>query len=128
MRIAFLATTLAAALVAAAPASAQRVSLADRVAALEQHAADNRGDVDLLNQVTALKSEVQTLRAQIEELQHKQQQADESAKNQYLDLDGRLNRLEGGTPSTPAAPVPKPGAASQGNASVNTNTDANRSG
>ena len=102
MRHFFIATTLAAALVAAAPASAQRVSLADRVAALEQQAANNQGNVDLLNQVTQLKSEVQALRSQIEELQQQQEQAKQASRNQYLDLDGRLNRLEGGAASPPA--------------------------
>ena len=102
---------LAAALVAAAPAFAQRASLADRVAALEQQAANNQGNVDLLNQVTALKSEVQALRAQLEELQHQDEQFKQSNRSQYLDLDGRLNRLEGGkapvapSSSTPATPT-----------------------
>src|SRR5690606_28855067 len=82
-----------------APAAmAQRASLAERVAALEQRAATDRGNVDLLNQVNALKAEVQALRAQFEELQHQQQKAQTDARNQYLDLDGRLVRLEGGTP------------------------------
>jgi tol-pal system protein YbgF len=103
MRHFFIATTLAAALVAAAPASAQRASLADRVAALEQQASNNQGNVDLLNQVTQLKSEVQALRSQIEELQQQQEQAKQASRNQYLDLDGRLNRLEGGAASPPAA-------------------------
>src|SRR5690606_19001354 len=40
----------AGAALAASPAFAQRASLADRVAALEQQAANNRGNVDLLNQ------------------------------------------------------------------------------
>lgn len=100
---------IAAALVAAAPASAQRVSLADRVAALEQQAASsqsaqNQGNVELLNQVTQLKSEMQALRAQVEELQHQLEQQKQGNRSQYLDLDGRLTRLEGGTP---AAPVPQ---------------------
>jgi tol-pal system protein YbgF len=103
MRHFFIATTFAAALVAAAPASAQRASLADRVAALEQQASNNQGNVDLLNQVTQLKSEVQALRSQIEELQQQQEQAKQASRNQYLDLDGRLNRLEGGAASPPAA-------------------------
>lgn len=90
-------------LVAATPAMAQRTSLAERVAALEQQAAGNRGNVDLVNQVTELKGEVQALRAQIEELQHQQQQASESGKNQYLDLDSRLGRLEGGAPAASPA-------------------------
>jgi len=97
--------TLAAALVAAAPAFAQRASLAERVAALEAQAANNQGNVDLLNQVQQLRGEVQQLRAQIEELQQQNEQLKQNNKNQYLDLDGRLNRLESGAmPTTPAAP------------------------
>src|SRR6476660_3155310 len=96
----------AAAFVAAAPAQAQRASLADRVAALEQQAANNQGNVDLLNQVNALKSEVQSLREQLEELQHQNEQLKQTSRSQYLDLDGRLNRLEGGaTPATAAPPA-----------------------
>lgn len=108
---------LAAALVAAAPASAQRMSLADRVAQLEQRAADNQANVDLLNQVNQLKTEVQALRAQVEELNHQLKQQQDSGKAQYLDLDGRLNRLEGGqgAPVAPAeagdTPAPAPSAA-----------------
>jgi tol-pal system protein YbgF len=93
-------------LFACAPALAQRASLAERVAALEQQAANNQGNVDLLNQVTALKNEVQTLRAQLEDLQHETAQLRQSSHDQYLDLDGRINRLEGGT--APAAPAASP--------------------
>ena len=100
-----------AALVAAAPAYAQRASLADRVAALEQQAANNQGNVDLLNPVTQLKSEVQALRAQIEELQQQAEQQKQGQRAQYLDLDGRVNRLEGGVPSTSAPRTPAAAAA-----------------
>ena len=102
----------------AAPASAQRASLADRVAALEQQAANNRGNVDLLNQVTQVKNELQALRSQIEELQRKNEQLESTNRAQYLDLDGRLNRMEGGAPgptldpgSVPAATAPAAAAA-----------------
>jgi TolA-binding protein len=102
VRIPVVAVSLA--LLAFAPvAGAQRASLAERVAALEQRAATDQGNVDLLNQVNALKSDVQALRAQIEELQHKQQQMDEAGRNQYLDLDGRIDRLEGGSTVAPSA-------------------------
>ena len=103
MRSLLTATMLAAALVAAAPAQAQRASLADRVAALEQQAANNQGNVDLLNQVNALKSDVQALRAQLEDLQHQNEQLKQTSRSQYLDLDGRLNRLEGGAAPAPAS-------------------------
>lgn len=117
-RTVFVPFVFAAALVAAAPASAQRASLSDRVAALEQQAANNQGNVDLLNQVTQLRSELQSQRAQIEELQHQLEQLKSTGRSQYLDLDGRLNRLEGGaaaptldpdsvpTTSPPAASTP----------------------
>ena len=86
---------------------AQRASLAERVTALEARAANNQGNVDLLNQVNQLKTEVAQLRAQLEELQQQDEQSQRSARSQYLDLDGRLNRLENGAPanraSTPGA-------------------------
>lgn len=116
MRYPAMATLLAAVLVAAAPASAQRASLAERVAALEQQAANNQGNIDLLNQVTQLKTELQALRSQLEELQQQQEQAKQSTRNQYLDLDGRLDRLEGGgvAPATAAAAqLPTPAAAGE---------------
>src|SRR6476619_5323401 len=100
----------------AAPAMAQRASLAERVAALEQQAANNQGNVDLLNQVTTLRSDVQALRAQIEDLQHQNEQLRQSSHDQYLDLDGRLTRIEGGTAASttpraaPTAAVEKPSA------------------
>lgn len=106
MRSFVLAAAIAVALVAAAPASAQRASLADRVAVLEQRAANNQANVDLLNQLSQLKSELQALRAQVEELQQLNDQARQSSRSQYLDLDGRLNRLEGGDVTTPSAPAP----------------------
>lgn len=114
MRKLLIAIVIAAALVAAVPASAQRASLADRVAVLEQGAANNQANVDLLNQVNQLKSEVQALRAQIEELQQQGEQSKQTSRSQYLDLDGRLNRLEGGapaavnSPATGVAPAPAP--------------------
>jgi tol-pal system protein YbgF len=101
MRIPTRSLLLALALGAAAtPTFAQRASLADRVARLEQQAANNQGNVDLLNQVTQLRSEVQALRAQLEELQQQNEQLKQSARNQYLDLDGRITQLEG-RPSSP---------------------------
>jgi tol-pal system protein YbgF len=98
-----LVAAIASAFVVTTPAAAQRASLADRVAALEQRAANNQGNVDLLNQVTQLKAEVSSLRSQIEELQQTNEQAQSTARAQYLDLDGRLNRLEGS-----GVPVPQP--------------------
>ena len=100
---------LAAAAVAAlasAPAAAQRASLGERVSALEAQAANNQGNIDLLNQLTALRDEVRSLRGQIEELQQQNQALETAMRNQYLDVDDRLNTLEGGSPSAPASGEP----------------------
>lgn len=67
-------------------------------------AAAPQGSVELLNQVTVLRNEVQALRAEIEELQRQQRLQADNARSQYLDLDSRLARLEGGAP-VPAGAV-----------------------
>jgi len=123
----------AATLVVAAPAWAQRASLADRVAALEARAGDTSANVDLLNQVNQLRQEIVTLRSQVEELQQQNEQLKSSNRSQYLDIDGRLNRLESGQgggggglelpdPVGDASPAPAAGAnaqAARGNAGGN---------
>lgn len=104
--------TVAAALVAAAPAFGQRLSLADRVARLEQQQADReqgagQANLELLNRVTELQSEVATLRSVVEELQHELQQLRQRGREQYIDLDSRLERLEGAAaPAGAAAAAP----------------------
>lgn len=92
---------VAAALVAAAPAHAQRQSLADRVGSLEQQMYNNSANQDLLNQINQLRQQVTSLQASIEQLQHDNAQLKQSAQDQYLDLDSRLNRLEGALPPRP---------------------------
>ena len=110
MRSRLLISILLAASAVSAPAFAQRVSLADRVAALEARSNNNQANVDLLNQLIQLRSELQALRSQVEELQRQNQQLQSTSKAQYLDLDDRLNRLEGGGPVI--APPSAPGASS----------------
>lgn len=113
-----LSASLVLALAFAAPASAQRISTGDRLTTLEQQLAAMRsGNLDLLNQVGGLKTEVQSLRAQLEELQQQHEQYKQTGRTQYLDLDGRLNRLESAAsepapvPSSPALPATPPSAA-----------------
>ncbi len=89
-------------LMASPPLLAQRVSLADRVTALEARAAGDQNGAELVNQISQLRAEVQSLRGQLEELQQQLEQAKQSQRAQYLDLSGRLDRLEGGT-AAPAA-------------------------
>lgn len=107
---------LAAAIVAfAVPAGAQNMSLADRVARLEQQASPRNGSggnaVELVNQISALQSQVQSLQGQIEELKHALDESKQRNKDQYIDLDSRIGRLEGHAGAAPAvgadaAPAP----------------------
>ncbi len=96
-----MAGALASAVLLALPVSAQdsRLSLADRVARLEQQAQNKDQGVGLVNQISQLQQQLQQQEGKIEELQHHLQELDEKSKAQYTDLDSRLARLEGGHPA-----------------------------
>jgi tol-pal system protein YbgF len=85
-----------------APAHAQRESLAERVARLEQQQSGGQGSVELVNQINALQSQVQQLQGQNEELRHQLEQLKQQARDQAIDVDARLSKLEGKPPG--AAP------------------------
>src|SRR3546814_13110573 len=101
---------------AATPAAAQRASLADRVASLEQQAASHRGNVDLLHQVTQIKNELQAFRSQPEVPQPQHEQPESPNRAPYLALDGPRHRDQPGvapptpdpTPFPPPTPPPAP--------------------
>jgi len=100
---------VAAALVAAAPAHAQRQSLADRVGAIEQQLYNNSANQDLLNQITQLRQQVGDMQGTIEQLQHDNAQLKQANQDAFMDLDERLNRLEGGAaPVLPGSDAPLP--------------------
>ena len=87
--------------------NAQTLSLAERVSRLEQQQAQQQsqgGGVALVNQVQDLQAQIQQMEGRIEELQHQVQQLQEQNKQQYVDLDSRLDKLEGG--KTASAPAP----------------------
>lgn len=103
------ATVAALLVLGAAPASAQKLSLAERVAALEAQSAAQAGaagqqNVDLVNRVTQMQAEVQALRNQVESLQNENEQLKQRNRDQYVDLDARLQRIEGSGGSGAAAP------------------------
>lgn len=89
-----------------APAHAQRLSLAERVDRLEQQQQPGQsgGAVDLVNQISSLQQQVQMLQGKVEELQHALDQASQRNRDQYVDLDSRLGRIEGRAPGS-AAPA-----------------------
>jgi tol-pal system protein YbgF len=111
----------------AGPAFAQKQSLADRVARLEQQSATqgssaSQSNVELLNRLTQMQAEVQALRNQVETLQNENEQLKQHDRDQYVDLDTRLQRIEGGA-AAPSAAAPRaassaPAAASPGRPSV----------
>ena len=111
------------ALLAAGPSLGQKLSLGDRVSRLEQQSANQssaagQANVELLNRITQMQAEMQALRNQIEQLQNDNAQLKQQGQDQYVDLDSRLRRIEGGAgvpvasgavarpPATVAAPVP----------------------
>ncbi|HET7843625.1 MAG TPA: tol-pal system protein YbgF [Xanthomonadales bacterium] len=96
-----------AAVVFAAPAFAQgRLSLSERITRLEQQVqgqGSGQSTVELLNRINELQSEVQSLRGLVEQQSNEIEQLKKRSRDQYVDLDARLTRLEGGAPAAPAA-------------------------
>ena len=68
-------------------------SLAQRLDALETK---NAGVVDLFKDVEQIKADIAKLRGQFEVLTYELEQAQKRQRDLYLDLDGRLRKLEGG--------------------------------
>jgi tol-pal system protein YbgF len=100
------AALVAAVVVFAVPSHAQqRLSLAERVERLEQQQSGGQSGgnaVDLVNQISALQSQVQSLQGQVEELKHALDESKQRSKDQYVDLDSRIGRIEGGGGAAPA--------------------------
>lgn len=104
---------LVAATTASLPLAAQsgRLSLAERVERLEgqvQGQGDSDSNLELLRRINELQSELQTLRNLVEQQAFEIENLKRSGRDQYLDLDGRLGRLEGAAPAS-AATAPSGG-------------------
>lgn len=66
----------------------------------------------LVNQIQSMRDQMQQMQGQIEELQHQLQQLQQTSKDQYVDLDSRVGKLEhsqpaptGSSSAAPTAPV-----------------------
>jgi tol-pal system protein YbgF len=62
----------------------------------------------LVNQIQAMRDQMQQMQGQIEELQHQLRQLQQTGKDQYIDLDSRVGKLEHAQPAasaSSAAPV-----------------------
>ena len=109
---------MAAALVAATSfsgsvdAQSGRLSLAERVARLEaqnQGQGSGQSTVDLLNRIDDLQSEVQSLRGLVEQQAFEIEELKKRGRDQYVDLDSRISRLEGNPAPMTSAPPTEPG-------------------
>ena len=81
-------------------------SLSARLGALEA-TVKSQGLVELLHDVEQIKADIAKLRGQYEVLTYELEQAQKRQRDLYLDLDGRLRKLEGGAGATaPAATGP----------------------
>jgi tol-pal system protein YbgF len=99
--------TAAMAAVSVAPAHAQgsRLSLAERVQRLESQAqGGGQNTMDLLNRITELQAENGVLRGLVEQQNFEIEELKNRQRDQYIDIDSRLSRLEGGGLSAPASP------------------------
>ena len=66
----------------------------------------NRNQIDFANQIEAIKADIAKLRGQIEVLTYELEAAQKRQKDFYVDLDGRLRKLE--PPPAEAKPETKP--------------------
>lgn len=94
---------------AAAPALAQsNLTLSERVERLERQVQGGGGNstADLVIQINQLEDEVRQLRGMVEEQAHEIESLKARQRDQYLDLDRRLQAISGGKQSAPRAGAP----------------------
>jgi tol-pal system protein YbgF len=85
--------------------TAVAASTSDRLDSLERKL-DSRGLLDMLNRVEQMQRDIQQLRGDIEVQTHTLKDMQRRSREQYLDIDRRLQQLESGTPGMPAAVTP----------------------
>ncbi len=115
-RLAFaVAAALAAATFVSGAHAQGRLSLSERVQRLEsqmQGQGSGQSTVELLNRINELQQEVSSLRGLVEQQAYEIENLKKAQRDRYVDLDSRLSRLEGGSPTAPSAePASDPGAA-----------------
>ncbi len=84
-----------------------RLSLAERVAKLEAQATSNASQqtqMELYQRLQDMQAEVQQLRADNEKLTFELDQLKKRSRDQYLDLDNRVQALSGGRPNPISVP------------------------
>ncbi|HLI18524.1 MAG TPA: tol-pal system protein YbgF [Rhodanobacteraceae bacterium] len=86
------------------------VAYAQDVAQASSAAPSPSNSLVLFNQIQGLRQQLQDMQGQIEVLQHELQQLQQTSKDQYVDLDSRVGKLEHAQPG-PAASAPVASAA-----------------
>lgn len=92
-------------------AQQQRLSLAERVTRLEQQGlggGDVSTNVDLLNRINQMQEELASLRNLLEQQTFELESLKKRQRDQYLDIDSRIARIEGTGPSAPVRPEGAP--------------------
>jgi tol-pal system protein YbgF len=93
---------------------AQRASDAKRIEALEQRLENlTRVQVDLSTQIEQIRNDNARLRGQVEVLTNDLENAQKRLKDFYVDLDGRLRKIEPAPAPDPTKPPPPPSAEEQ---------------
>ncbi|MCW8844368.1 MAG: tol-pal system protein YbgF [Gammaproteobacteria bacterium] len=82
--------------------AAEQASLSERVDGIERKM-DNQSLLEMSRKLDAMELEVRTLRGDIESLQFELQGLNSRQRDQYVDIDSRLQGLESGRAAAPAA-------------------------
>ncbi|MDH3934346.1 MAG: hypothetical protein OEU62_04215, partial [Gammaproteobacteria bacterium] len=99
------AVVLLSAVTAVSLQTAVAASTSDRLDSIERKL-DSRGLLDMLNRVEQMQRDIQQLRGDIEVQTHTLTDMQRRSREQYLDIDRRLQQLESGAPGMPAAVTP----------------------
>jgi tol-pal system protein YbgF len=99
------AVVLLSAVTAVSLQTAVAASTSDRLDSIERKL-DSRGLLDMLSRVEQMQRDIQQLRGDIEVQTHTLTDMQRRSREQYLDIDRRLQQLESGAPGMPAAVTP----------------------
>jgi tol-pal system protein YbgF len=88
----------------------QRVDQMDQRLTSVEGTVKSQGLVDLLKDIEQIKADIAKLRGQQEVMTYELEQAQKRQRDLYIDLDGRLRKLETTTGGAPAPGAPAPGA------------------
>jgi len=80
-------------------------STKDRLDSIERKL-DSRGLVDMLNRIEQMQRDIQQLRGEIELQTHTLKDMQRRSREQYMDIDRRLQQLESGNPDMPVPVTP----------------------